>query len=113
MVFSAYKKKTDIGVIEEDKRGTTKCVQIPDEKGIREHIRSFPQTESHYCRKQSRRNYLSAELNLGKLNDLYGNEKKEKSLNFVSKSSYKKIFYTVFNMGFFKRSKVRCDFCTM
>ena len=87
-VFSAYKKKTDIGVIEEDKRGTTKCVQIPVKKGIREHIRSFPQTESHYCRKQSRRNYLSAELNLGKLNDLYGDEKKrKKSLCFVSKSS--------------------------
>ena len=79
MVFSAYKKKTDIGVIEEDKRGTTKCVQIPDKKRIREHIRSFPQTESH-CRKQSRRNYLSAELNLGKLNDLYGNEKKKASV---------------------------------
>ena len=80
MVFSAYKKKTDIGVIEADKRGTTKCVQIPDKKGIREHIRSFPQTESHYCRKQSRHNYLSAELNLGKLNDLYGNEKKKASI---------------------------------
>ena len=52
MVFSAYKKKTDTGVIEEDKRGTTKCVQIPDKKEIREHIRSFPQTESHYCRKK-------------------------------------------------------------
>ena len=48
MVFSAYKKKNDIGVIEKDKRGTTKCVQIPDKKGNREHIRSFPQTESHY-----------------------------------------------------------------
>ena len=48
MVFSAYKKKNDIGVIETDKRGTTKCVQIPDKKGNREHIRSFPQTESHY-----------------------------------------------------------------
>ena len=34
MVLSAYKKKTDIGVIDEDKRGTTKCVQIPDKKGI-------------------------------------------------------------------------------
>ena len=82
MVFSAYKKKTDIDVIEEDKRGTTKYVQMPDEKGIREYIRSFPQTESHYCRKQSRRNYLSAELNLGKLNDLYGHEKKEKKPQF-------------------------------
>ena len=57
---------------------------------------------------------MSAELNLGKLNDLYVNEKKEKkSLNFVSKSSYKKIFYTEFNLGFFKRSKDRWDFCTM
>ena len=30
MLFSAYKKKTDI--IEEDKRGTTTCVQNNDEK---------------------------------------------------------------------------------
>ena len=30
MLFSAYKKKTDI--IEEDKRGTTKCVQNNDGK---------------------------------------------------------------------------------
>ena len=34
MVFSAYKKKTDIGVIEEDKRETTKCVQMPDKKEL-------------------------------------------------------------------------------
>ena len=58
---------------------------------------------------------MSAELNVGKLNDLYVNEKKKrkKSLKFVSKSSYKKIFYIEFNLGFFKRSKDRCDFCTM
>ena len=115
MVFSKHKKKTDIAIKEEEKRGTTKRLHntSSDEKGVREHIHSFSQTKNHYCRKKSHRNYLSAELKLEKLSNLYINDEKEKSLNYVRKSSHKKFFYTEFNLGFLKRSKNRCDFCSM
>ena len=54
---------------------------------------------------------MSAELNLGKLNDLYVNEKKEKkSLNFVSKSSYKKYFTQSLIWDFLKDQRTDVTF---
>lgn len=35
-----------------------------DKDPIREHIRSFPKTESHYCRKSTQREYLDSSLSL-------------------------------------------------
>jgi hypothetical protein len=40
---------------------------------IKNHINLFPRVESHYCRKDSRKLYLSSDLSISKLYDLYKN----------------------------------------
>ena len=113
MVFTAFAKKTDLGTSTKDKRGTHG--NNPNDKNdekmlVRKHIESFPVTESHYCRKESRRQYLSGELSVQKMFNTYFDDSKENGRSPVSMSTYKHIFYTEYNFGFFKRSKDRCDF---
>ena len=78
---------------------------------IRSHINSFPRVESHYCRKNSSKEYLEANLNLTKMYDEY--VKQCQSLNFLpaSEAMYRHIFNTEFNIGFHKPLKDQCDFC--
>ena len=45
---------------------------------IRQHIRSFPVIESHYCRKTSQRKYLEKDPSIRNMYDLYCNELKNK-----------------------------------
>lgn len=46
-------------------------------KSLFSHIKSFPTVESHYTRKDTNRKYLSPELNIKKMYELY----KDKYLN--------------------------------
>ena len=80
---------------------------------LRQHIKSLPVTESHYCRKDTKRKYLNGELNLQKLYDIYADSRREQGKCQVSRTTYKNILYEEYNnLGFFKRLKDRCDYCT-
>ena len=75
-------------------------------KEVVEHIKSFPVVESHYCRKDSRKLYLGAELSIGKMYSLY----KSCSADPVSRSKYRSIFKE-FNYGFHVPKKNLCAEC--
>ena len=87
--------------------------RLPEEmkENVRQHIRSFPKIESHYCRSTTRKEYLDANLNIQKMYELYeikcdkdGNEK-------VPASMYRSIFVNEFNLDFHVPKKDRCDAC--
>ena len=79
---------------------------------IEDHIRSFPVNESHYTRAHSEsRQYLSANLNIRKMYDLYvercGNMKQEP----VKYWCYREVFNTRFNLSFHQPRKDTCKQC--
>lgn len=74
---------------------------------VREHIESFKKIESHYCRSNTTRSYIEADLNLSKMYRLYI----EKCETPVKKGIYEKVFRTEFNISFHKPKKDICDKC--
>ena len=70
LVFTALDKLTSLGTCDAEGRG--KHFQRGNSKAeekeiIREHINSFPRVESHYARKDSKREYLECSLTLIKM----------------------------------------------
>ena len=57
--------------------------------------------ESHYCRKDSKKQYLHEGLSLRKMYGSYKKEKEDKSEVPVSEQKYEKIFNTEFNYSFY------------
>jgi hypothetical protein len=115
-VLIAISGKTDTGVFGGvDNRGR----QAPKNKSsdetmkyVKDHIESFPRTESHYCRKDTSRQYLDSKLNITKMYNLYV----EKCLNDNHKpvlhNLYRQIFTEQYNLGFFNPKKDQCSECT-
>lgn len=75
MVHTAHNKQSVPGVCENDFRGTHQnrpnTISNDHVDFIKQHIASFPVVESHYCRKDSKRMYLSPDLSLPKMYTLY------------------------------------------
>lgn len=68
------KSETKTGTIKEDQRGRHEPANKskPDKlKEIADHIESFPKYESHYTRRVNDKKYLSSDLNLSKMYQLY------------------------------------------
>ena len=66
----AMSKKVRGAFCSTDKRGKQCSANtIPDEiiDSVKEHIKSFPTMESHYCRKNSKKQYLAQDLNIRKM----------------------------------------------
>ena len=107
-VNTALKKKTSGSI--DDKRGKkmppNKLSSQKEEKVV-QHIKRFPRYKSHYTRAESQRKFLSPELTLAKMYELY----KSETLNPVSLSKYKQIFYTRFNLRFKPVKKDTCKTC--
>ena len=66
VIYTALDKRTSIGTVHEDLRGTyAKRSHVnPEKEHVIEHINSFPRMPSHYCRKETNKDYLSPDLNL-------------------------------------------------
>lgn len=71
------------------------------------HIESFPKYVSHYCRKVTNAKFLSPDLTLVKMYELY-TDNHESIIGF---SSYKRIFYDNFNLRFKTPKKDTCQRC--
>lgn len=71
------------------------------------HIESFPKYVSHYCRKVTNAKFLSADLNLVKMYELYQISHQD----LIGFSSYKRIFYDNFNLRFKSPKKDTCQRC--
>lgn len=103
-------KDKSTGLPKSDARGKhiKKCVPEAKKEFVREHIRSFPRVESHYCRSKTKKEYLESTLTLQKMYAMYTEACEDAP---VKLSMYRHIFNTEFNIEFQKPKKDRCDLC--
>lgn len=102
-------KKTVNGVrVQPEKRPAHN--QTPDDvkMSVINHIKMFPKIESHYCRRDIKREYLESHLTIRQMYRLY---KKASPANTAKEHFYRKVFNTEFNLGFHVPSKDQCDDC--
>ena len=99
----------------EDGRGKNSSAnKLPEStrQAVRNHIAKFPAVESHYCRKKTSKRYLAANLNICEMHRLYIEECKTTLEPEASKSFYRNLFVTEYNIGFRKPKKDQCLTCT-
>ncbi|XP_063218744.1 uncharacterized protein LOC134529006 [Bacillus rossius redtenbacheri] len=98
-----------------DKRGSgTPANKIPEDKinKIREHISNFPMYQSHYTRAHNpNRKYLSSNLNIRLMYNLYQEDCKNKAIIPVKEAIYRRTFNSDFNLHFHVPSKDTCVKC--
>lgn len=92
--------------------GSSRKIHEEDREAVTNHIKSFPQYESHYTRSHNpRRRYLHPELNVTKMFNLYLEECKQKNLSNVNEWTYRKIFKNEYNLHFHQPQKDTCQKC--
>ncbi|ESO94282.1 hypothetical protein LOTGIDRAFT_161502 [Lottia gigantea] len=98
-----------------DKRGAHSCKNIintePQKEIIRNHIKSFPTIPSHYCRANSKRQYLEPGLTVQKMYNLYVDNCNRNEIKPLKLYVYRDIFNLEFNIGFHVPKKDKCDTC--
>lgn len=114
VVRTAMQKITDVGMVELDKRGgRVKSLEDRD-KFIRElvtsHINRFPRIQSHFCRHSTDRQYLSPDLTLRKMYQMFISDMEHHGMA-VSCTFYKKIFHEQ-KLSFHDPKKEQCSKCT-
>jgi len=115
-VDSAMNKMKNGVYVGSDKRGRNapgNKTPKADDDFVHRHIRSFPVVESHYTRKDTRRQYLAPDLNIKKMYELYKEECKKEVRKPVSQMYYRKIFNNHYNLSFFQPKKDQCSVCTI
>lgn len=105
-------KRSETGIAQNDKRGQ----KIPPNKTpqddtdfIKQHIRSFPTFKSHYS--NSDRQYLSPDLSVTKMFDLYKEECQVENRRACSSWVYRRVFHTDFNLHFYVPRTDTCKHC--
>lgn len=71
------------------------------------HIKSFPTQESHFCRANTKRQYLDQSLSITKMYSLYVESTREP----VKENIYRKFLNERFNLAFHRPKKDACDAC--
>lgn len=75
IIFTATKKKSKEGFKAADKRGKHghygRAVDPQIKENIRNHIKSFPLIDSHFCRARTSKKYIDGSLNLSTMYRLY------------------------------------------
>nr|CAI5856904.1 unnamed protein product [Callosobruchus analis] len=102
------------GIIDVDRRGKhKKHVAVSDElkNGVRMHIESIPRIESHYCRCQTKRDYIEGGKTISQLYRDYKKTCVDQNLPFVNYFMYYTIFNIELNNGFFNPKKDQCELC--
>ena len=123
-VTIALKNKNPIGTFAGgDNRGKrTPWNKTPESKValVHEHLNIIPKMESHYCRKDSRKQYIDPQLSVPRLYELYLTWLKDKSSaapadellkNPVGERRYRDIFVNDFNISPFHPKKDQCVLC--
>ena len=109
-------KMSEDGIVRQDNRGhhVTNAESVKKDF-LREHIKSFPVMPSHYCRSHSNKQFLSSDLSIRKMYELYTLASKNMFGNDyipLSEHTYRDVFNYEFNLAFNKPLKDQCDFCT-
>ena len=85
-----------------------------DVQFVRAHIQSFSTESSHYCSKDNpNRRYLSSDLTIKKMYDLYLEKCKSESRTPVKENVYREIFNTKFNLSFGSPKSDTCNRCDL
>lgn len=114
VIRDAVKNRDETGLYSQDgdpRIPITPPNKTPDAKvrEVTDHIASFPTMESHYVRKESKRQYLDSKLTIPKMHELYS--KLHKDNDPVSEITYRRIFATNFNLSPFIPKKDQCLVC--
>lgn len=119
VVYTALEKiKKDLSLSDLRGNHSTRPKKMSDltKESIITHIKLFPSVESHYIRKQSKRQYLSQHLNISKMYRLYTDWFTHQDYipdQKASKRQYETIFNTMFNYSFYKPKKDLCGTCCL
>ncbi len=107
-VRTALSKIDQFDVLEGEKRGGQQMVEKDQTKReqVKAHINKFPRMESHYCRANSKCQYLSPDLNFSIMYKMYLKDHP----NGASMTFYKKVFKS-FNLKFHHAKKDMCGLC--
>ena len=106
-ITTAFEKKIGDGIVSPDFRGNNRKeddAMQQRKNELREHILSFLQMPSHYCRESGNLLYLSADLTLAKMYELYTSHCQEKKLQPLSCTIYRKTFKSM-NLAFHPSQK--------
>ena len=97
-----------------DRRGKhrphNKTPEIAVERA-KQHIMSFPVVESHYTRKDTRRQYLASNLNIQKMYELHKTQPQMDGVRCVTAKKYRSLFNE--NLSFHVPKKDQCLRCTV
>uniref|UniRef100_A0A8D8AUY7 (northern house mosquito) hypothetical protein n=1 Tax=Culex pipiens TaxID=7175 RepID=A0A8D8AUY7_CULPI len=107
------KKIADGGLCPEDgRKGNESRIKLAekDRAFVEDHILSFPSYLSHYCVAKTGKQYLSPDLRISKMYDLYKAKCAKEERLVVHYNTYRSIFKT-FNLGFKKPKNDLCNQC--
>lgn len=113
MVETAYNNQSTSGIVDTDQRGKMPSSnRLEDERRvIAQHINSFPRVPSHYCRKDTDKEYLDSNMSREKMYLLYRESRESNGQKPASKWVYLDVLKT-FNISFHQRTKDQCPTCT-
>ena len=110
-VRTALGKLNDEGVMDKCLQGERSNTLKANDKRIRDeikaHIERFPKMESHYCRSSSSYQYLSSDLNLSIMYEMYKKEHPTGASRFV----YNEVFHSL-KLKFHIPKKDQCGVCS-
>ena len=104
-------KKTNSGIVEEEKRGGRSKSTAEKDKKIKEavtnHILRFPVVDSHYCRKSSTKRYVQPGLTKALMHNMYKEEKTNEPCSYTYYCQQLKNL----NISIHKPKKDMCGLC--
>lgn len=108
-------KTSHLGIAEPDKRGkgqTHRKMKDETRNSVINHIKKFPRYRSHYSRKDNAHTkYLSSDLNVKMMYDLYKKACEEENKSPAKLSYYRFIFNNEFNLRFHRPLSDTCSRC--
>lgn len=102
------------GMITSEMRGKHGKHQHVDDgikQGIREHILSIPKIESHYCRRNSSKEYIEGGRSLADIHRDYIEICKSRNQPYANYLMFSRVFNNEFNIGFHSPKKDQCETC--
>lgn len=117
VIYDALNKVDALGLYDEsDKRGKKappNKTKQDDVNFVKEHIESFPVMESHYCRKNSKKQYLAPDVySVLNMYRLYSELCTKENRKPVSENKYREMFTKEYNIRFFNPKKDLCVVCS-
>lgn len=109
------KSRSDVsGIIMEDRRGkhgNHSRVDNNIKDGVRHFIKAIPKIESHYCRADTRKEYIDGSKNIAEIYRDYVKQCEEKREASANYTMFNRIFNDNFNIAFYQPKKDQCEDC--